>query len=374
MDEAVAHVEPEIITTPQPQIDAVDDSLDKVETDDITTKSFEEQQLLILRHPLLPYVLRAINDVHGELTTCLPPPHVWNSQCDPESTVSLFLVKYLRLIELQNAAANTLQVQAQSYCTNAINERTAINGQPEQSLKRQRDLGSHDMLQTKRSNPGSHGGSQMNGVSPGITMGHPQRGTSMGYPPQHAPPFMYQQEPFNPYNFPQGRQDFRVQQQLSGGAHPHPAQYQQQMPPVGYQGPPRNVITRDSSGNFIQARGMYPNQVAPPQFNGDPVAYQAHGHEQQLHHQRLQQQQQYAYYHQQQQQHHQLASGVPAMRSAVPTGQGFAVHPHHSQQVTGHIPSSSPQNSMPMPSTSVTDPGPRPTIVESPVGSDEDAS
>jgi hypothetical protein len=40
-------------------------------------QSFEEHQLAILSHPLLPYVLRAINDVNGELTDYIPAPSIW---------------------------------------------------------------------------------------------------------------------------------------------------------------------------------------------------------------------------------------------------------------------------------------------------------
>eukprot|EP00475_Leptophrys_vorax_P032622 TRINITY_DN5056_c0_g1_i1.p1 TRINITY_DN5056_c0_g1~~TRINITY_DN5056_c0_g1_i1.p1 ORF type:complete len:510 (-),score=106.36 TRINITY_DN5056_c0_g1_i1:38-1534(-) len=85
-------------------------------------QTFEEHQLAILSHPLLPYVLRAINDVNGELTDYIPPSSTWqDSGADPE--VTDFLLQYLKLVEAQNAAANRLQAQAVLYCSRAAEER-----------------------------------------------------------------------------------------------------------------------------------------------------------------------------------------------------------------------------------------------------------
>lgn len=106
----------------------------------LSERSFEEQQLAILKHPLLPFVLRAINDINGELDDYIPPASTWENQDHVEPEVTEFLLQYIKLIELQNEAVRKLQEKAVLYCSKAVEERIHPSSKVESSSEEETDI------------------------------------------------------------------------------------------------------------------------------------------------------------------------------------------------------------------------------------------
>lgn len=75
----------------------------------------EKSRNEIMDHPLLPYILKANNDLRGDNTPYTPIPEVWQSENEnPE--ITSFLLDYLKLAEIQVNRVDKLVESAQEYC------------------------------------------------------------------------------------------------------------------------------------------------------------------------------------------------------------------------------------------------------------------
>lgn len=69
----------------------------------------------IMDHPLLPYILKANNDIRGDNTPYSPIPEVWQNE-NQNQEITTFLLDYLKLVEIQVNRVDKLVESAQEYC------------------------------------------------------------------------------------------------------------------------------------------------------------------------------------------------------------------------------------------------------------------
>jgi len=69
----------------------------------------------LMDHALLPYVLKANNDLRGDSTPYTPIPEVWRTR-DQNKEISDFLLNVLKLREIQVNRVEKLTESAQSFC------------------------------------------------------------------------------------------------------------------------------------------------------------------------------------------------------------------------------------------------------------------
>lgn len=259
--------------------------IEKAFLNPLSDLDFDELQLLLLGHPLLPYVVRAINDVNSELSDYVPPSSVWEGK-ETHPEVTAFLLKYLDLISLQNAAAADLQRQAIEFCKSAIEKGHESSRyttgtveppleSPENRKKRKGSFISAEPKYISRMSPKAHE-TMCNPVSHSYNM--PSQGIPIHSVPRRPSTHM---KPYHPMETPfqhQGHASMQMSQYPGHYFHP------QTIPRYSYGASPMNPYmfgghpsSMQGNQSIPQFQGMPPNfPVRSPQqlFQTDPRVMQ----------------------------------------------------------------------------------------------------